>query len=494
MPVLDLRIVLENELALSQSSASVSGGRTLKYIPGAALFGAAATHYSEFGAERAFELFQSSRVRFENGLLEVGGVRALPIPLSFHREKGIEHGPVFNLAVGARPKEKQLEPIGEGYFTHAQEFASVHTAYTMRTSVEEHGRARDGFLFGMELLKEGQAFRARLRAELAGDLEDVKKLLLGQTARLGRSRTAELGKVRVEAAESGTNFELVAGRTKRLVVLCVSDLALRDDETGAPRLEPRGSDFGVNRARLDLGRSFLRFRRYSPFNGYRRRPDLERQVIVAGSVLVFDDADIDLDTVRAHVESGAGEYTRDGLGEVLVQPRFLEEETLSIRAATAKKTSVPTAAPEPSDELGRWLRTRNDAERHQRDAFEHSRSLADAMKCYRTVPTAQWGEIRSIAARARVANRTRDQLIAALREHLAVFDSERDQENKRAASADRREARGTTARRWGEQRGGRNASQRLIELIAGSPELLAVPAVELLAARMVRVVRQREEP
>ena len=495
MPHIDFRIVLENDVALSQSSASVSGGRTLKYVPGAALLGAVARHYEELEPEMAFELFHSGRVRFGNAFLEAEGSRALPVPLCFHRRKKNPNGPVLNLAADKRPQKQQLVQVRDGYFTRGGLLASVGTSYTMRTSVEEKGRAREGFLFGMEALRAGQAFRARISADRDAALEQVQRLLVGQTIRLGRSRSAEFGKAKIEAVGPELQWDVSDGKAERVVILCVSDLALRDAETGAPRFEPKGADFGMAGVQLDLEHSFLCFRRYSPFNGYRRRPDLERQVIGAGSVLVFQGAEVDVTDVRKQVSPGVGDYVRDGLGEVLIQPKFLENKTLDLGALGADEARPTRPEGPPPDELGSWLKARLAQNETQREAWELSRAWAETMRRYRKVPPAQWGEVRSIAARCRVAGRPQAALASELREHLNEFaDAEAGKGRPESkASKDQLQARGATASRWSEQRGECSAAKQLMALLEKAPADIAVPAMELLATRMVRLLRQREE-
>lgn len=495
MPHIDLRIVLETDVAVSQSSASVSGGRTLRYVPGAGLLGAAARHYSELDRELAFEVFHSGRVRFGNALLEAEGARVLPVPLCLHRRKADPSGPALNLAADERPDKDQLVQVREGYLTRGGRLVQVATSYTMRTAVEEKGRAREGFLFGMETLQRCQVFRARVSADQSATLEEVRRLLVGKTVCLGRSRSAEFGKGKVEQVDAGAGAEwdVDDGKAGRVIILCVSDLALRDNETGAPRLAPQGADFGMDGAKLDLEHSFLRFRRYSPFNGYRRRPDLERQVIAAGSVLVFGSSEIEFGEVRNHVSPGVGDYVQDGLGEVLVEPSFLANKTVALVEFQHDEPHQASAGEPPSDELGAWLRARLQQDETQRHAWERSRGWAETMGRYRKVPPAQWGEVRSIAARARVAKSTQGELMSALREHLNEFVEAEPGAERPKASKELRQARGTTAKRWSEKREGLSAAKRLIALLEEAPADIAVQAMELLATRMVRRLRQKEQ-
>ncbi len=71
---------------------------------------------------------------------------------------------------------------------------------------------------------------------------------------------------------------------------------------------------------------FIRTRRYSPWNAYRGGPDLERQVIVQGSVLVFE-FEQPVTLTQKHLQrlqSGLGMHREAGLGHVWLEPKLLK--------------------------------------------------------------------------------------------------------------------------------------------------------------------------
>src|SRR5690606_7518915 len=105
--------------------------------------------------------------------------------------------------------------------------------------------------------------------------------------------------------------------TTRAVIMLLGELALEDERTGAPRLMPQATDFGLPADwALDLEHSFVRFRSYDRFNGYRKSFDVQRQVLQRGAVLVFTGqsplTDAQWNDALAHADAGAGLDRQEG--------------------------------------------------------------------------------------------------------------------------------------------------------------------------------------
>ena len=404
MPTLYLRLTLETDVALTAESGTLGGHETLTYIPGAALLGAvAAALYPPTSTDRpppddAVRMFHSGAVRFGMARPAVDGMPALPMPLCLHSVKNQE-GPLQNLAVNDRVAGTQYVQRREGGLTPDGALVQPTRRYSLRTSIGSDGRAREGFLYGIETLEAGTVLCARVDADDENDLRLAESALVGRTMRVGRSRSAELGKVRVEKA-APWSVPTLEGTTRRLVVLCLSDLALRDAMNGAPRTEFQPSDLGLPADwRVLPSHTFVRVRRYSPFNGTRRRPDLERQVIVAGSVITLaGDTPVDRAAIRANVARGLGDHRQDGLGELLIDPAALSKpEHVTHRWMPA----AAPAAPIPDDALGRWLQRTTHDRRAEMSALAWAGDQARDLAKLRMATRAQWGEIRRQARAAR---------------------------------------------------------------------------------------------
>lgn len=431
-----MRLDLLGDTILSADSGTAGQHSCLDHIPGAVILGALARHYEAFGND-AWDVFHSGRVSFGCAYpLLAEGRAAVPVPLSWHKSKHGTEDRVRDLCVlepEGQPEQMRREfiafrPVEIG----KADRVSVTRRFRRMTAMdrERDGHARSGALFGFEYLTAGQSFWFALT--MTDVPEDVRARVLewltADEIRIGKSRNAEFGRARVERIEAppGLPRSGAIDPLDDVVVYLLSDAALIDEATGAPVTEPRPIDFGLPATSWSLNRrrSFLRVRRYAPFNGHRRAFDLERQVIVAGSVLVFtrsgDGPALDAAAVERCARDGVGLHRQDGLGRILVNPSFVGSKEAAhwlVTKGTAQRVPVVgDAAALDATPQGRWL-TRRYAERalpplaNQRAAEYEGYFLvlnAHAEKEARLRPDAQggpsraqWGTIRQSVAHAR---------------------------------------------------------------------------------------------
>lgn len=224
----------------------------------------------------------------------------------------------------------------------------------------------------------------------------------------------------------------------------------------------------------------MRTRRYSPINGKRQRPDLERQVIEAGSVIVIDPPpDTDFDTLSARLAGGVGAYRAEGLGQVLLQPKILLLDRPYSKERGAAPKSAETAA--PADDLVTWLGERQE----MREQRERAWSLAtrwdnDLAKhvCQTGAPSkSAWAFIAQQAALAGSRNELITVLFGASGEKDGLL------------------RQGVRQAPWKSRHGGNALVDRLQELLGGETEVVdqeLLLAVRILADLvMKRLARSR---
>ncbi|MBI4472328.1 MAG: hypothetical protein HY646_06645 [Acidobacteria bacterium] len=492
MNFLTLRIKLDTDVVLTERNASIGSPRTLDYIPGAALLGVAAESlYKELPTADAFGIFHSGAVRFGNGVPEADGLAALPMPLAFHRQKGVEDEVYLNMAKNNREPQKQYEQCREGWLLDRIDASGLSVpsvtparSSSMRTSVDQHGQAREGLLFGIESLEAGQTFIARIDADDSTHLKLVEKALVGNAIRLGRSKTAEFGEVSISKVAAVVFAE---GRLAQetAVFLCLSDLALRDSRTGSVRLAPAATDFGLpQKWELDLSHSFLRTRRYSPFNGHRRRPDQDRQVIKAGSVMVFrrrGDHEASHEEVNATLHRGVGDFRQDGLGQVRLEPSVLRLDRIKL---ATKPISEPAAAA-PQDKLAGWL---IDCARETTEwdmAWRLVDKTASDLQKF-NLSNAQWGWIRTLAQAAHrqpnAAAWLQKQFEQATLPAPTLKERKLAEERKEPISKDG----GGRALVWAARRQKESARSEMLNWMMNQPPADLAMRTEMLAARIVQ--------
>lgn len=410
MRSLHFRLTLLSDAVVSASAATAGGHQSLDYLPGSILMGIAASRLYDPDAANTAVMFHSQKVRFGDACAtDVATQASAPVPRSLFHPKDDELATLGNVAAGwsIKPAHKNLR---QGHVVQAtgQRVSTLEHRSAMKTAVDaETGRARDGHLFTYDTLAAGAVFRFRV------DLDDdvpaeidraIEEALTRGTVRVGRSRSAEFGKARIEAlGKDGTAVQsALDGDT--VMIWALSDLALRDSESGAPTCVPEPQHFGFPAtAEWDASRSVLSSRRYSPFHGHRRRPDLERQVIERGSVIAFKQLQgVDSAEVLSHLSAGVGDYREAGCGSVCVAPQWLQQEHVQLSSEDASQDALKIAA--PTDEMFQTLQSRQSRLEREREAIELCRRWEDALIDFfgaqRLPANSQWGLWRTMAAAA----------------------------------------------------------------------------------------------
>lgn len=389
MRSLDLILTLRDDLVASASPATEGGHESLDFIPGAMLLGAAAARiYREVSRAEAYALFHSGRVRFGDGLpIGPDGAPIFPMPLCWHEKKGesamvgerIDSKKVCNFQHGRFPNEDQPKQMRDDHVGLDGRVLSVKKALRMKTAIDpQTGRIREAQLFGYEAICAGERFRARVEAD--DDLPDplwqrLLAVFTGGDLLLGRSRSAEYGRVRVETASAApARLPTTDSSGETLTLWCLSDLALID-ENGQPTLEPTPDRLGLGKGKVDWPKSFLRFRSYAPWNAYRRAYDLERQVIRRGSVITLHLEEAPTARELAELGAGTGLWREAGLGRLWVNPPLLSEAHPPFAEPTATDEPTAPTASRPDHPLIRWLEAQQAGGASRRQAEERARNL-----------------------------------------------------------------------------------------------------------------------
>lgn len=420
-------ILLEQPLIISQQAASAGAHQSLDYLPGSVLLGLAASRlYAELDAPSAWTLFHSGQVRFGDALPLDGEAPGFPVPLCWHAYKGEptqERGQLLaaNLFDPSRmlaDTSRQPVQLRAGYTTASGRLLTPTRQQTLKTAIAPGtGMAAEGQLFGYEALSAGQRFRFTLSADAGLDADLWQRLAksLTGTARLGRSRSAQFGHVRI-TAHAAPALAPGALQDTALTLWLLSDLLL--EERGQPCLTPHPDQLGLPEGTHWLPeQSFLRSRRYSAYNAYRRHYDSERQVICRGSVLRFDlPAPLTAEQAQS-LQQGVGLQIESGLGSVWVNPPLLAEAQPRFSAAPRRGDAPAQAARKPHSVLIASLEARQRrrlgeavAEQLAHQLFSQlCQRIRDARRFAATaegVPLeapgrSQWGHVKQLASHHR---------------------------------------------------------------------------------------------
>jgi hypothetical protein len=424
MKLLHFTVTLLEDVIFSERSATEGSHATLDHLPGAAFLGYCAGRLYTSPALNPFTLFHSGAVRFGSAYpLDNVSKPMLPVPLCWHLEKGknirdLGSGEVVNLIHTDDKAFEQWEKQGiqqkqirNGYFSESGNFITPERLFRLKSAIDRNkmGRAADRQLFGYESLAAGSRwhFSIGVNNEVDSNVADLLKQELRESFRVGHSRTAEYGLIEVKETATVDEFKLSNAGSDMLLIYAMSDIALRDQKTGAPVLEPKANHFKLPETVLFCPeKSYLRTRSYAPFNSHRRTHDLERQVIIKGSVLAFRKKGgqmfslEEIKECREKTSSGVGAYLHDGLGMVLVQPEFLEPGyTIKLVPIDNKPESSTASDQHKKSSLENWLEIKTSQIESERETTATVANWVEKLVEHldRLPKNSQWGELRNIA-------------------------------------------------------------------------------------------------
>ncbi len=359
---------LEDAVSLSASHSSDYSQVCLDYISGSAISGALASLLYREGCipeDVLNRVFQNNEAIFSNCLplnpdaenrLHV----VLPAPSSLHYEKGTKEGtsPYLNPLV-ARPDGKQLKQVRSGYLDSSGKKRSVERESITRTAIDPRTLgAREGQLFTLNFIKAGKVFWGFIDIPENTIPAEVMKNFLNSSARIGKSRSSEFGRVRFSLMdpESRSNAENILenpeSRNDELYLWCLSDTEFINTETAQNTWTPQFSNLWIAGIPDDTGvyvpeKSFIRTGRLRYFNRKRNGHDSEKMVVKRGSVICFRlKAPISPDHLKEISKKGIGLSRHQGLGRVVVNPDFLIREKIDPNTAAALFKDLPLNAPQ----------------------------------------------------------------------------------------------------------------------------------------------------
>lgn len=426
MTTLTLELTLKEPLVLSQSNATSGAHQSLDYLHGSTILGAlAAKNYVDFKNQKlAIEVFHSGQVRFLNAYPKVGAQASCPMPICLHYDKlgNKEHSrnyiqqPYNTENDGKVIQGKQHR---SGFITQDKEWLHPEKSLQMRTAIDpEKGSAADGQLYGYQMLKAGSTYVSQIEC----DNEQTADVILQRLSKqkhlfIGRSRTAQFGRVDLNVAKSSLNTALYAPvlsikNQDYLILWLQSDLAIYD-QYGQPNLSPNLSDLGLKSSgQLDSNRSFIRTRQFAPYNAHRKSYDLERQVLQQGSVLSFKLSEPfnpqDLETLQ----KGLGCHTESGLGQIVLNDHFKLLEKTDIEFNQKTQSTEPNPINAPQSTLIKFLTAKAEQQDSAQksfvkieDAINELKDLYRAARRYNNIDEnqaygpskTQWGAIRDQA-------------------------------------------------------------------------------------------------
>lgn len=370
--------------------------------------GIVAKKYSKFSKEEAYAIFHSSQIRFGNGyrtILEEDSKiyeDYFPMPLEIVKEKNDKneqyklHSRInYKISKGQQFKQQKV-----GYLScQGNYLADVEKTFALKSAYNDATRrSKEGSMFGFESIECNQLFIFSVWAEDKELLDEITKLLNGEH-HLGKSKTAEYGNVSIQPIDVKVK-PISFSSTSHVLVYAASNVCMLDD-LGMPTLQPSASQLGFQNGEIDWSKSSVKSVTYTPWNGVRNTPSLQRDCIAKGSVFYIVNSGFDC---SSNNEVFIGEYQAEGLGRCIYNPLFLEhvpnEDIMKMQIIAIKKNKPIVKKVNdkyPITQLGLNLLGR---EKEKTALIIIGKKINDVICSkhpFTSITNSQWGRVRSIA-------------------------------------------------------------------------------------------------
>lgn len=399
MKELYFKAELLDDIVLSQRTATAGDHKSLDYIPGSAFLGAmAGKFYSAFGSDKAWDIFNSSKVCFCNAYPMMNNKRSTPMPLSFHSEKVPSKGKeneVLNFVLNKGDEKIQYRQNRSGYVDfngNKLNVCSVEKTSRMRTAIDaKTGSAAKSQLYGYESINAGQIFAGKILWDDSVDsYEEFQKVIeifkKGEILHIGRSRTASYGRVKVSLLNvSSVENKKTEGNT--FSILAVSDLCLRNPKTGRAELQLLPEFLGLSSDwKLDSTRTFTRPNTVFPYNAFRRELETQKTLISKGSVFTLKSeknlTSEEIASISEKLKTGIGTYRGQGFGEIaLLDSKGVYEKSLYNPDEQKEEIKLTAAEEEWIDWLSSYSES-EDVEKIVKPAMEKFKKLCKEIKTF----------------------------------------------------------------------------------------------------------------
>lgn len=444
MKTLKFKCTLLSDVILNQKAATEGPNQTSDFIPGSCFLGIVANEYEKFGNDKAWTIFHSSKVRFGDAHPSKGDVRGLKIPASLFYPKlnKLTDGEVYvhhaipNLD-DEELKKKQLKQCRSGFYTFANTEAKqikTETNFAIKSAYDKvKRRSKDEQMYGYESLQKGLELYFDVEVDNDDLAAEIKSALIGDNKRVGRSRTAQYGLVKIELFDY---TEITSGKKQDNIVLVYADGRLIFlDEYGSPTFQPTEIQLGLpENAKILWDKSQVRTFQYSPWNYQRQCFDTDRCGIEKGSVFVVDVSKCD--NLPEFKSRYLGSYNNEGFGKVIYNPAFLNanedgiveysilipNDTVELQKTVMEGTSLLKYVTLKQ----RQLNSCNEVYTKVNNWVEKNQKLFQGKEKF----SSQWGAIRGIATATKKDSQIKDNVITYISHGVKSSDWDGDRKTK----------------------------------------------------------------
>lgn len=329
----EIKLVLkaESNVMVSKQLSEI----TENYIPGSNIMGAIATKYikenniKDFNniTEEYINLFLNGSVKYSNAYIteKNGDVRYYPAPLSYSKVKNktkVYHNKMFDV----NETDIQLSNFGDKFVSldennfvkEVQTIEHYHHQRPKDLSIGHVASGENGGTFFQFLsLEKGQYFMSYIKGKGKYLDKIIKYLHNNEILRVGKSRTAEYGKLVITSVIVKETMNITKKYNKFAVIL-TSPLILLDEENVqfAKNKETLIKTLKrlFNNENLKDEKAFIGYSEESGFNAIWNLPKEQVVSFAAGTTIVFESTE----PIELKEKYIIGERTNEGYGELII--------------------------------------------------------------------------------------------------------------------------------------------------------------------------------
>lgn len=396
------------------------------YIPGSMIRGAIIGRYMKQHHLSELDLtneevkrlfFDANSTRYLNAyLLSQEKQRTLPLPLSWFKDKDAEitdnsYITVYDFSIERADDLETPNSVGEYFWTEERGAVKL---YKEKRRINIHnfrdrkkGRSTDnqGELFRYDALDAGQTFKSVILCE-DEDVTIIQMLLVTEpNLWLGGSQSAGYGHTKIFIDPKTLNHWDEVGfspedreNNEILSLTLLSDTLLRN-EWGQPVADPMLIKQAVEEVlNISLPKPSNIFAGSTLIGGFNRKwglPLPQVPALAAGSVIIFEDIEINESQIKQLEAYGIGERREDGFGRIAVN--WLQDE---IFQASLPNSSNTSSLPPLKDEVSRLLAEQMAQRLLEQKLEEYIQEQVSRLTLQEGISNSQLSRLQSVARQA----------------------------------------------------------------------------------------------
>ena len=414
MQRLHFTCTLLSDVVLSAQAATEGFHLSLDYLPGAKFLGLLAKNLYDLNKEQqTLDLFHNACVRFGDAhRCDDQHQLFYKTPFSWHLPKTGGDHPYLHHKLDSATQKKLLnegvllKAMPSGYVNASHELVHTAQGFSIKSDYNPvKKRAEDEKMYGYYALPKGSKWLFCVDTDKGEYADLIRTHLCGQQ-RLGRSSSAEYGLVEIAELKQESQIpppKIPAGET---YLYAFSNWCFYD-QNGQCTLQPDPQqDLGLPEGSwIDWKKSQIRTRNYQTWNRHRSNRDADRVVIEQGSVLVVQvSKEFDSDALQ----KGIGSHRNEGMGQVSVNPAFLQSSTIQVTTPlrkieiAASQVAFSYVQQGPNDQLLLDYLAGKLREKSAESLIDQQVNLfiEKHQKRFDGITSSQWGQVRNIAKHA----------------------------------------------------------------------------------------------